>query len=99
MARVCELTGKRVMSGNNVSHANNKTRRRFLPNLTKATLISDALGRSVTLRISTHALRSVEHNNGLDNFLLKARDANLSAGALKLKKDIKKKQAGVAAAE
>jgi len=90
MARVCELTGKKVMSGNNVSHANNKTRRRFLPNLTKATLISDALGRSVSLRISTHALRSVEHNNGLDNFLLKARDTDLSANALKLKKEVKK---------
>jgi large subunit ribosomal protein L28 len=93
MSRVCELTGKGVMTGNNVSHAHNKTRRRFLPNLTKATLISDTLGRSVTLRISTHALRSVEHNDGLDNFLLKARDADLSAGAQKLKREIKKKQA------
>lgn len=93
MARVCELTGKRVMAGNNVSHAHNKTRRRFLPNLTNVTLLSDTLGRSVRLRISTHALRSVEHNNGLDNFLLKARDADLSANALKLKKEIKKKQA------
>ncbi|MFC4346471.1 50S ribosomal protein L28 [Kordiimonas lipolytica] len=93
MSRVCELTGKKVMTGNNVSHAHNKTRRRFLPNLTKATLLSDVLGRSVSLRISTHALRSVEHNNGLDNFLLKARDADLSAKALKLKKEIKKKQA------
>lgn len=92
MARVCELTGKRVMSGNNVSHANNRTRRRFLPNLTKATLMSDTLGRSISLRISAHALRSVEHNDGLDNFLLKARDGDLSAAALKLKKDIKKKQ-------
>ncbi|NVJ70671.1 MAG: 50S ribosomal protein L28 [Alphaproteobacteria bacterium] len=93
MSRVCELTGKGVMTGNNVSHAHNKTRRRFLPNLTKATLISDILGRSVSLKISTHALRSVEHNHGLDNFLLKARDADLSAKALKLKKEIKKKQA------
>lgn len=93
MARVCELTGKRVMSGNNVSHAHNKTRRRFLPNLTKATLMSDTLGRSVSLKISAHALRSVEHNDGLDNFLLKARDGDLSSAALKLKKEIKKKQA------
>lgn len=93
MARVCELTGKKVMSGNNVSHAHNKTRRRFLPNLTKATLISETLGRSVSLRISTHALRSVEHNDGLDNFLLKARDEQLSANALKLKKQIKKAKA------
>lgn len=92
MSRVCELTGKRVMSGNNVSHAHNKTRRRFLPNLTKATLISDVLGRSFSFRLSTHALRSVEHNNGLDNFLLKARDENLSAAALKVKKEIKKAQ-------
>lgn len=97
MARVCELTGKRVMSGNNVSHAHNKTRRRFLPNLTKVTLISDTLDRSVSLRISTHALRSVEHNDGLDNFLLKARDTDLSAAALKLKKAVKKKKAEAAA--
>lgn len=97
MSRVCELTGKRVMTGNNVSHAHNKTRRRFLPNLTKATLISDTLGRSVSLRISTHALRSIEHNDGLDNFLLKCRDTDLSANALKLKKEIKKKKAEAAA--
>jgi len=97
MARVCELTGKKVMSGNNVSHANNKTRRRFLPNLTKATLMSDILGRSISFRISTHALRSVEHNDGLDNFLVKARDTDLSAAALKIKKEIKKKRAAAAA--
>ncbi|MBL4837816.1 MAG: 50S ribosomal protein L28 [Kordiimonadaceae bacterium] len=97
MARVCELTGKKVMSGNNVSHAHNKTRRRFLPNLTKATLISDTLDRSVTLRISTHALRSVEHNDGLDNLLLKTNDSALSAKAAKLKKEIKKKKAAAAA--
>ncbi|WP_262692301.1 50S ribosomal protein L28 [Kordiimonas aestuarii] len=97
MSRVCELTGKKVMTGNNVSHAHNKSRRRFLPNLTKATLISDTLGRSVSLRISTHALRSVEHNDGLDNFLLKARDTDLSAAAQKLKRDIKKKQAAAKA--
>ncbi|WCL54477.1 50S ribosomal protein L28 [Gimibacter soli] len=96
MSRVCELTGKKVMTGNNVSHAHNKTRRRFLPNLVQATLISDALGRSVSLRISTHALRSVEHNHGLDNFLLKQRDANLSPKAQKLKAEIKKKAAAAA---
>ncbi|WP_374763054.1 50S ribosomal protein L28 [Yunchengibacter salinarum] len=90
MSRVCELTGKRVMTGNNVSHAHNKTRRRFLPNLTKATLMSDVLKRSVTFRISTHALRSVEHKAGLDNFLLAARDSDLSPKAVKLKKEIKK---------
>ncbi|WP_321394670.1 50S ribosomal protein L28 [Emcibacter sp.] len=93
MSRVCELTGKGVMSGNNVSHAMNKSRRRFLPNLTKATLLSDALGQSVSLRISTHALRSVEHNGGLDNFLLKSRDENLSIKARRLKTQIKKKAA------
>lgn len=97
MARVCELTGKAVMTGNNVSHAHNKTRRRFLPNLTKATLISEVLGRSFSFRLSTHALRSVEHNDGLDNFLLKQRDEKLSAAALKVKKQIKKAKAEAAA--
>lgn len=90
MSRVCELTGKGVMTGNNVSHAHNKTRRRFLPNLTKATLMSETLGRSFSFRLSTHALRSVEHNDGLDNFLLKQRNEKLSAAALKVKKQIKK---------
>ncbi|WND03682.1 50S ribosomal protein L28 [Temperatibacter marinus] len=90
MARVCELTGKAVMTGNNVSHAHNKTRRRFLPNLKKATLMSEVLGRSFSFRLSTHALRSVEHNDGLDNFLLKQRNENLSAAALKVKKQVKK---------
>ena len=93
MSRVCELTGKSVMTGNNVSHANNKTRRRFLPNLVKATLISDTLGRSESFRLSANALRSVEHNGGLDNFLLKAKDAVLSNKALKIKREIAKKQA------
>lgn len=91
MSRVCELTGKAVMSGNNVSHALNRTRRKFLPNLTKTTLLSDVLGSSVKMRISTHALRSVEHNGGLDSFLVKARDMNLSVRARRLKKLIKKK--------
>ena len=93
MSRVCELTSKRVMTGNNVSHAHNKTRRRFLPNLTNVTLLSDTLGRSIKLRISTQALRSVEHNAGLDNFLLKSRDTALSAKALKFKKEIARKKA------
>jgi len=97
MARVCELTGKRVMTGNNVSHAHNKTRRRFLPNLTKATLISDTLGRSFSFKLSTHALRSVEHTGGLDNFLLKAKDDVLSQNAQKVKRQIKKAQADAAA--
>jgi large subunit ribosomal protein L28 len=81
------------MSGNNVSHANNKTRRRFLPNLNDVTLISDALGQSFKLRISAAALRSVDHRGGLDAFLAKAKDDELSAGALKIKKDIAKAKA------
>ena len=93
MAKVCELTGKAVMSGNNVSHALNRTRRKFRPNLTKVTLMSDALGQSVKMKISAHALRSVEHNGGLDNFLVKANDAVLSLKARRLKKNIKKKLA------
>src|SRR5690242_21592611 len=79
MSRVCELTGKGRQVGNNVSHANNKTKRTFLPNLQNVTLISDALGTSVKLRVSTHGLRSVEHVGGLDNWLLKTSDDKLSA--------------------
>ena len=93
MARRCELTGKAVQAGNNVSHANNKTRRRFLPNVQDKTLQSDALGRTVRFKVSTAALRSVEHNGGLDNFLLKARDGNLSLKARRLKRDIAKARA------
>ena len=91
MSRRCELTGKAVQTGNNVSHSNRKTRTRFLPNLCQVTLISDALGRSVRLRIAAAALRSVEHRGGLDSFLLKANDADLSAGAAALKREIVKK--------
>ncbi|MDW4551087.1 50S ribosomal protein L28 [Defluviimonas sp. D31] len=90
MSRVCELTGKGPMSGNNVSHANNKSRRRFLPNLNDVTLISDVLGQSYKLKISAAALRSVDHRGGLDAFLAKAKDEELSAKALKIKKDIAK---------
>ena len=90
MSRVCELTGKGPMTGNNVSHANNKTRRRFLPNLNDTTLQSEVLGRSFKLRISAHALRSVDHRGGLDAFLAKAKDGDLSANALKIKKAIAK---------
>lgn len=89
MARRCELTGKGVMTGNTVSHALNRTRRRFLPNLLNVTLMSDALGRSVKLRISANALRSVEHRGGLDAFLLKASDDELSPNALKLKQEVR----------
>jgi large subunit ribosomal protein L28 len=90
MSRVCELTGKGPMSGNNVSHANNKTRRRFLPNLNQVTLISEVLGRSFSLRISAAALRTVDHRGGLDAFMAKAKDAELSVEALKIKKEISK---------
>ncbi len=96
MSRVCELTGKGPMTGNNVSHANNKTRRRFLPNLNDVTLMSDALGRSFKLRVSASALRTVDHRGGLDAFLVKAKDAELSQKALKIKKDIDKAQAATA---
>jgi len=96
MSRRCELTGKGVMVGNNVSHAVNRTKRRFLPNLLNVTLISDALGRSVKLRISANALRSVEHRGGLDEFLLKASDADLSDRALALKGEIREKAAAAA---
>jgi large subunit ribosomal protein L28 len=89
MARRCELTGKGVMVGNNVSHALNRTRRRFLPNLVNVTLMSEALGRSVKLRISAAALRTVEHRGGLDAFLLKQADADLSPLALGIKKEIR----------
>jgi large subunit ribosomal protein L28 len=92
MSRVCELTGKGPMVGNNVSHANNKTKRRFMPNLNDTTLQSETLGRGIKLRISAHALRSVDHRGGLDAFLLKAKDAELSARALKVKKEIVKAQ-------
>jgi len=93
MSRVCELTGKGPMSGNNISHANNKTRRRFLPNLNDVTLISDVLGQSFKLRVSAAALRTVDHRGGLDAFLAKAKDEELSANALKIKKEIAKVQA------
>ena len=93
MARRCELTGKGPMTGNNVSHAKNRTRRRFLPNLTETKLMSEALGRTVRLKVSTSALRTVDHRGGLDAFLLKAKDAELSENALKVKKEIVKAQA------
>ena len=91
MARRCELTGKTVLTGNNVSHANNKTRRRFLPNLNQVSLLSDSLGRKIKLKISTKALRSVEHRGGLDKYLMAARDGELSPNARRLKRQIEKK--------
>jgi large subunit ribosomal protein L28 len=91
MSRCCELTGKAVQSGHNVSHANNKTKRRFLPNLCNVTLISDALGQRFRLRVSAAALRSVEHRGGLDAFLAKADENELSVRARLLKRQIAKK--------
>ncbi|KQT44391.1 50S ribosomal protein L28 [Aureimonas sp. Leaf454] len=96
MSRVCELTGKAVQYGNNVSHANNKTRRRFLPNLSNVTLISDALGQRFRIRVSASGLRSVEHRGGLDAFLMKADEAELSQRARLLKRQIAKKIAAEA---
>ncbi len=96
MSRICELTGKGRLTGNNVSHANNKTKRVYLPNLQNVTLMSEALDRSYKFRVSTHGLRSVEHNGGLDNWLLETKDDKLSKTALKVKRELKK-QAKVAA--
>jgi large subunit ribosomal protein L28 len=92
MSRRCELTGKGAQVGHKVSHSNRKTKRRFLPNLLNVTLISDALGRSVKLRISANALKSVDHRGGLDAFLMKAKDDTLAPRARNLKREIVKKQ-------
>ena len=99
MSRRCELTGIAVQSGNKVSHSNRKTRTRFLPNLVQVTLTSDMLERSVRLRITAAALRSVEHRGGLDDFLVKAHESELSQDAVKLKREITKKRAEAKAAE
>ena len=95
MARRCELTGKGPMTGNNVSHAKNRSRRRFLPNLNDVTLQSEILKRGIKLRISAAALRTVDHRGGLDMFMAKAKDTDLSDGALKIKKEIVKAQAAL----
>ena len=93
MARRCELTGKGVMTGNNVSHANNRTRRRFLPNLQQASMLSETLGKTISLRVSASAIRTVEKTGGIDAYLLKAKDADLGRNALAFKKAIKAAQA------
>ncbi len=101
MSRKCAVTGKGVQTGNNVSHANNKSRRRFLPNLQETSLMSDALGRMVRLRLSTNGIRTIEHKGGLDAALLDSKDADLDKDALKVKKQIAKaiaKKQGEAAA-
>jgi large subunit ribosomal protein L28 len=97
MARRCELTGKAVLTGNNVSHAKRRTKRRFLPNLCNVTLQSEALKKRVRLTISAAALRSVEHRGGLDAFLLKAREGELSLKAKRLKREIAKTQSAAEA--
>ena len=96
MSRRCELTGKGVQYGNNVSHAHNKTRRRYLPNLQKVSLMSEVLGRTVHLRVSAAAIRSVEHRGGLDAFLMDKRDSELSVELRRLKKQIRKASEKVA---
>lgn len=96
MSRRCELTGKGVLVGNNVSHANNKTKRVYRPNLQTVSLVSEALGNAYKLRISMNALRSVDRSGGLDPFLLRARDNVLSIRALRLKRAIAKKLAKAA---
>ena len=96
MARRCELTAKGAQVGHKVSHSNIKTKRRFLPNLCNVTLISETLGRNVRLRVSTNALKSVDHNGGLDAFLLKAKADTLSPKAVELKRQIEKKKLAAA---
>ena len=88
MAKRCQITGKTVMSGNNVSHANNRTRRRFLPNLQVTTMQSDILGRSLKLRVSTSAIRTVEKHGGIDPFLIQARNSELTDEARAIKSEI-----------
>jgi large subunit ribosomal protein L28 len=90
MSRICELTGKGRLTGNNVSHAKNRTKRVFLPNLQHVTLLSEKLDRGFKFRVSTHGLRSVEHNGGLDNWLLKTKNEKLSKSAQKVKRELKK---------
>ena len=98
MARRCGITGKGVMSGNNVSHANNRTRRRFLPNLQQQSFFSDVLATSIQLRLTTNGIRTIEHNGGVDAFLLTTPDRRLPTEAIVLKRRIAKAQAKKAAA-
>jgi large subunit ribosomal protein L28 len=90
MARRCAITGKGVLTGNNVSHANNKSRRRFLPNLQEVSLLSDALGQTIRLRLCTQGLKTVEHNGGIDSYLLSVTDSKLPADARRLKRRIER---------
>ena len=97
MSRRCEITGKGVLTGNNVSHANNKSRRRFLPNLQEQSLLSDVLGASIRVRLTTHALRTIEHNGGLDAFLMSTPNRSLPEAAQVLKRRIVRAKAKKAA--
>ena len=99
MARRCELTGKAVMVGNNVSHANNRTKRRFMPNLFDVSVPSDSLGKSFSLKISSSAMRTLDHVGGLDNFLTKTRDTLLSPQAKRIKRDVAKAKKAAPAPE
>jgi large subunit ribosomal protein L28 len=94
MARRCDFTGRGVQAGNNVSHAHNKTRRRFLPNLQKNSLLSDALGQTIQVRLRTQAIRSIEKRGGLDAYLLSTPNAKLGKKARDLKRRIQKALAG-----
>ena len=96
MARRCSVTGTGVLTGNNVSHANNRTRRRFLPNLQQTSLLSDALGKTVKLRLTVRAIRTIEHNGGLDAYLLGTPDSKLAEEALRIKRQIKRAAAATA---
>lgn len=98
MSRRCVVTGKGVQTGNNVSHANNKTRRRFLPNLQETAVLSDALGQMVRLRVSTRGLKTIEHNGGIDAFLISTNDSKLSTEALRLKRRVQRALENQAAA-
>ncbi|NPD67952.1 50S ribosomal protein L28 [Lichenicola cladoniae] len=93
MSRRCEITGKGVLTGNNVSHANNKSRRRYLPNLQETSLLSDVLGTSIRMRVTTHGIRTIEHNGGLDAFLLTTPNRRLPEEAQSLKRRILRAQA------
>ncbi len=98
MSRRCQITGKGVLTGNNVSHANNKTRRRFLPNLQETSVLSDVLGGSIRMRVTTNGLRTIEHNGGLDAFLLSTPNRRLPVEAQVIKRRIKRAQDKKAAA-
>jgi large subunit ribosomal protein L28 len=98
MARRCAITGKGVQAGNNVSHANNKTRRRFLPNLQETSFFSDVLGTSIQIRLSTNGIRTIEHNGGLDSFLIGTPNRDLPDEAQVLKRRIVRAQAKKTAA-